>query len=378
MPAAPVGGTPGFFTGGNPGTGTPASVPGYEWFNGVQEELIGLILRGGITASDADLAQVRKSLDRLFGGGLASLSANTTLTVDDAGLVLVDASGGARIITLPAASAMNARPIPIRVVKIDASANAVTVQRAGTDLIEATTSIVLSNQWASVALVSNGVNNWLSFMTAGRLINVQVFSTQGTQVYTPTPGTSWVIAEVQAGGGAGGGAPATGVGQGSVGGAGCSGGYGLGRFLSGFAGVNVTVGAGGTPNAGSSGSNGGSSSFGALLTAPGGPGGGISGPGTPPLMVGVFPATGPSGANLGGGPGQAGQISTQHTTTLGGGGAGGASRYGGGGAQQPSGSDGVAATAPGSAGGGTANSQSFALRNGGAGAPGRVTIWEYS
>jgi hypothetical protein len=353
-------------------------VPGYEWFNGVQEELIGMLTRAGVTPALGDVTQLRQSLDRLYGGGLATYAANATLTPADAGLVLVDASGGARTITLPAASAMNARPIPIRVVKIDSSANAVTVQRAGADTIEATTSIVLSSQWASVALVSNGVNNWFSLMTAGRLINVQVFSTPGTQVYTPTPGTSSVIAEVQAGGGAGGGAPATGVGQGSVGGAGCSGGYGLGRFLSGFAGVNVTVGAGGTPVAGGIGGNGGSSSFGALLTAPGGPGGGISGPGTPPLMAGVSVATGPSGANLGGGPGQSGQISTQHTTTLGGGGAGGASRYGGGGGQQPSGWDGVAATAPGSAGGGTANSQSFAQRNGGAGAPGRVTIWEYS
>lgn len=34
LPAPPAGaGSPGFFTGGNPGTGTPATIPGYEWFN---------------------------------------------------------------------------------------------------------------------------------------------------------------------------------------------------------------------------------------------------------------------------------------------------------------------------------------------------------
>ena len=162
LPAPPVGGTPGFFIGGNPGVGQPASVPGYEWFNGVQEELIGLILRGGLTASDADLAQVRKSLDRLFGGGLASLSANTTLTVDDAGLVLVNASASARTITLPAANALGARPIRFQIEKTDSSANAVTVQRAGTDTIEGGTSVVLSGQWASVTLVSDGVGGWLA------------------------------------------------------------------------------------------------------------------------------------------------------------------------------------------------------------------------
>jgi hypothetical protein len=161
LPAPPAGGTPGFFTGGNPGV-TPATTPGYEWFNGVQEELIGLILRGGISASNSDLAQVRKSLDRLFGGGLGTYSANTTLTVDDAGLVLVNASGGARTITLPAANALGGRPIRYQIEKTDNSANAVTVQRAGSDTIEGATSVVLSGQWASVTLVSDGVSGWVA------------------------------------------------------------------------------------------------------------------------------------------------------------------------------------------------------------------------
>ena len=162
MPAPPAGGAPGYFTGGNPGLSQPASVPGYEWFNGVQEELIGMILRGGISPSDGDVAQVRKSLDRLFGGGLASFSANTTLTVDNAGLVLVNASGGARTITLPAANALGGRPIRFQIEKTDSSANTVTIQRAGADTIEGGTSVVLSGQWASVALVSDGGTAWMA------------------------------------------------------------------------------------------------------------------------------------------------------------------------------------------------------------------------
>jgi hypothetical protein len=161
MPAPPAGGTPGFFTGGNPGAGQSATTPGYEWFNSVQEELLGVILRGGITASNADLAQVRKSLDRLFGGGLVTYSANTTLTVDDAGLVLVNASGGARTITLPAANALGGRPVQFRIVKSDSSANAVTVQRAGTDTIEGATSQLLRYQWDSLTVVSDGFGAWM-------------------------------------------------------------------------------------------------------------------------------------------------------------------------------------------------------------------------
>ncbi|MCA3359218.1 MAG: hypothetical protein ING02_14575 [Roseomonas sp.] len=161
LPSPPAGGTPGYFTGGNPGVGQPATVPGYEWFNAVQEELLAVILRGGLTASNTDLAQVRKSLDRLFGGGVVSYSANTTLTVDDAGLVLVNASGGARSITLPAANALGGRPIQFRIVKSDNSANAVTIQRAGTDSIEGGTSVLLRYQWESLTLLSDGTGAWV-------------------------------------------------------------------------------------------------------------------------------------------------------------------------------------------------------------------------
>ncbi len=178
LPAPPAGGTPGFFTPGNPGLAQPATVPGYEWFNGVQEELIALITRGGITASNADLAQVRKSLDRLFGGGLASYSANTTLTVDDAGLVLVNASAAARTITLPAANALGGRPIQITIVKTDISANAVTVQRAGADTINGQTSIVLA-VGDRVTFISDGVNAW--FTSAG---NPEVLVPVGTIIET--------------------------------------------------------------------------------------------------------------------------------------------------------------------------------------------------
>ena len=48
-PATP--GTPGYFTAGNPGPGTPvaATVPGQDWFNDVQEEIAAPIEAAGIT-----------------------------------------------------------------------------------------------------------------------------------------------------------------------------------------------------------------------------------------------------------------------------------------------------------------------------------------
>lgn len=159
LPAPPAGGTPGYFTGGNPGLGQAATVPGYEWFNAVQEELIALILRGGLSPSSSDLAQVRKSLDRLFGGNSSYISINTTLSYDQAGLVLVDAAGGPRTITLPSASTPSNTPVRFRIVKIDASANAVTVLAPG-ETISANN--VLSTSGAMCDLIGNGYNSWWS------------------------------------------------------------------------------------------------------------------------------------------------------------------------------------------------------------------------
>jgi hypothetical protein len=69
LPAVPSSpGAPGYFGGGNPGSGAPATVPGYEWFNGVQEELINLILAGNQVPSAANNTQLVAALANLFPG----------------------------------------------------------------------------------------------------------------------------------------------------------------------------------------------------------------------------------------------------------------------------------------------------------------------
>ncbi|MCW2454607.1 UNVERIFIED_ORG: hypothetical protein M2414_002346 [Rahnella aquatilis] len=103
----------------------------------------------------------------------------------------------------------------------------------------------------------------------GRLLNVQIFTSSGT--YTPTAGTKSVIVEVQGAGGGGGYARATSTDYMSAGAGGGAGGYGKSRLTSGFSGVPITIGAGGTQ-----GVSGGSTSFGSLIVAAGG-GGGLNG-----------------------------------------------------------------------------------------------------
>lgn len=49
MPAPAAAGTPGYFSEGDPGQGYLATVPGQDWFNSIQEEIVNAILAGGVT-----------------------------------------------------------------------------------------------------------------------------------------------------------------------------------------------------------------------------------------------------------------------------------------------------------------------------------------
>jgi hypothetical protein len=158
-PASPS--SPGYFGPGDPATGTSATVPGFEFFNMVQEELARLVEFAGLTPSGSDYTQLRQALSRLFGGNLGTVSADTTLTVDHAGLVVVDATSGSRVETLPAANALGGRPIMLRIARSDGSANTVTVQRAGGDSIANFGASLVIPPLSSVTLISDGNTGWI-------------------------------------------------------------------------------------------------------------------------------------------------------------------------------------------------------------------------
>jgi hypothetical protein len=144
----------------------------------------------------------------------------------------------------------------------------------------------------------------------GRLINIRPFLAAGTYSYAPTTGTTFIIVTVVGAGGAGGAAGVTtGSGNYAVGSGGAAGSACKSLLRSGFAGVTVVVGAGGTPFLGN-GNPGGTSSFGSILSAPGGGGGltaalpsgqvGFAGQGLPGAVgVGgnIFNARGQPGLN---------------------------------------------------------------------------------
>lgn len=74
-------------------------------------------------------------------------------------VILVDATGANRTITLPTAASAANRQFDIK--KIDASANTVTVDADGSETIDDATTFVLSAQYASVTVFSDGSEWWV-------------------------------------------------------------------------------------------------------------------------------------------------------------------------------------------------------------------------
>lgn len=235
--------------------------------------------------------------------------------------------------------------------------------------------------------VDNGTNSQLydALMTAtpGRLLNVRTFFTSGT--YTPTPGTKRVIVEMVGGGGGGAGARAATATTISVGGAGGAGAYAKCQFTSGFNGVNVTVGSGGMGGTTSNpyASIGGTSSFGNLVSAPGGDSGKPAGPSDsfPFSTVAATVSAGPSGSGIIlGTPGEGAASSIALSTAVSVSSPGGSSLFGAGGFITAYGANGITGAGYGAGGGPVATSTgspNTALA-GGNGSPGIVIIWEYA
>jgi len=141
----------------------------------------------------------------------------------------------------------------------------------------------------------------IKVLARGRLIAVQVFNTPGTFTYTPTPGMGTVNIKVQGAGAPGAGLTTPSAGNVSMGAPGGAGSFAEGLFTAAQIGASktVVVGATGTVGLGVSATNGGSTSVGGLISAPGGIGGGALNNVVPGGMNGNGGLAGtPSGANI--------------------------------------------------------------------------------
>jgi hypothetical protein len=94
LPTPASAGTPGYFTAGNPGTGTPATVIDQDWMNGVQESLIDAVDQAGLTPTKGDVTQITQAM-QILGRRRQPLTGSGTFTVP-AGVhqILAVATGG--------------------------------------------------------------------------------------------------------------------------------------------------------------------------------------------------------------------------------------------------------------------------------------------
>ncbi|HEF7263987.1 TPA: hypothetical protein SAZ36_000765 [Yersinia enterocolitica] len=114
---------------------------------------------------------------------------------------------------------------------------------------------------------------------SGRLLNTQTFTSTGT--YTPTAGTGYIIVEAVGGGGASGAISATSASQNAITSVGSPGAYAKVLYTSVPSTASVVIGSGGVGILGA-GPTGGGTTFGSILTCPGGPGSVVGNPHVPP------------------------------------------------------------------------------------------------
>jgi hypothetical protein len=216
--------------------------------------------------------------------------------------------------------------------------------------------------WAQISTITSALVAYTAPVVSGTLVGVQVITASGTYTRSANVTNALVIA-VGAGGG-GGGTPAT---AGNSGGGGGGGEVRLGVFAVGAT-ETVTINAAGTGSAGANGTDGGTTVFGAWITANGGLKGILSGAG------GSGGSGGSGGTSLGASAGGNGSNAIASAMAVSG--AGGGNLFGPGAPAVMALNNGATATCFGGGGSG-ANSPTATSKAGGGGKAGAVIILEF-
>jgi hypothetical protein len=100
LPTPAAAGTPGYFTDGNPGTGTPATILGADFMNMLMLELLAVLTAGGVTPSKVTYNQLLTAINNLIGSSagtaVTAIAAGTGVSVSRAGnTVTITNTGGA-------------------------------------------------------------------------------------------------------------------------------------------------------------------------------------------------------------------------------------------------------------------------------------------
>lgn len=237
---------------------------------------------------------------------------------------------------------------------------------------------VLDN--GNTAQILANLKSGMTALTPGRLLNVQVFTANGT--ITKTAGAKkWKI-RVLGGGGGSSAAPATGAGQVSVSNGGGAGAYAEGIYdVTSISTAAVTIGSGGAGGNSSSqyGGDGSATSVGSLISAPGGAKGLPAGPANPPFQpVANNNSNGPTGYNIVGSSGAGAEAAVAVSTNYAIGSRGANSLFGAGGPVVAINTAAVTGSGFGSGASGCSNGTSQPVNPGAQGRSGIAIIEEYA
>lgn len=114
-----------------------------------------------IVTVQAAIVELTKKLK--IGGALSrpsrTITTNQTATIETDSVILCDATGGAITVTLPAAASSTGYQFDIK--KIDASANAITIDGNGAETIDDAATATITTQYENVTVYCDGTEWWI-------------------------------------------------------------------------------------------------------------------------------------------------------------------------------------------------------------------------
>ena len=110
------------------------------------------------TPNNAQQYSAARFIGGIFLSRIRSVTGTAVVAAGDS-ILLADATAGAVTVPLPAAADNEGRTITVK--KIDASVNTVTLDGDGSETIDNAATKVISTQYASVSVVSDGAEWWI-------------------------------------------------------------------------------------------------------------------------------------------------------------------------------------------------------------------------
>jgi hypothetical protein len=162
---APVGPKPqGFYGDCDAATGAEGTTFRAEEFNELALTLRRLMTAAAASAVKGDATMLQRALDRRFAGHVSPVVATSTLTPDQAGLVLVDATTAAATLTLPAAASFPSGGPTFAFVRTDVTTNRINIAaQAGERIVGG----VVVLEMDPIVLRSDGVLTWYRVTSGG-------------------------------------------------------------------------------------------------------------------------------------------------------------------------------------------------------------------